>query len=79
MLLKLNHQKQTNLKNGPKTSADKSPEKMYRLQTSIGKEGNIISHQEMQIKTIITFPQGRESLVGWRLWDRTESDTTEAT
>ena len=52
---------------------------MDRLQTSIGKEGSIISHQEMQIKTIITFPQGRESLVGWRLWDRTESDTTEAT
>ena len=23
--------------------------------------------------------QGRESLVGWRLWGRTESDTTEAT
>ena len=43
------------MKNGPKTSADKSPEKMYRLQTSIGKEGNIISHQEMQIKTIIAY------------------------
>ena len=43
------------MKNGPKSSADKSPEKMYRLQTSIGKEGNIISHQEMLIKTIIIY------------------------